>query len=105
MFVGIGFDAGEVVTGAMSAAFVIPFAIGLCSVIPESNIVVDAFGIAGVLTMIPPIIIQLVGLIYTRKMKKAKGFDTSALEHGAADNEDREWEKGKDDGYAAGNEC
>lgn len=70
MFVGIGFDAGEVVTGAMSAAFVIPLAIGVASVIPGRNIVEDAFGIAGVLTMIPPIILQTVGLIYSSKLKQ-----------------------------------
>jgi hypothetical protein len=34
IFVGIGFDAGEAATGALSAAFVIPFAIGVCSVMP-----------------------------------------------------------------------
>ncbi|HWR23515.1 MAG TPA: DUF1538 domain-containing protein [Feifaniaceae bacterium] len=80
MFVGIGFDAGEVVTGAMSAAFVIPFAIGVCSVIPGRNIVADAFGIAGVLTMVPPIIIQTIGLIYSRKLKKARRLDIEAVE-------------------------
>jgi len=83
MFVGIGFDAGEVVTGAMSAAFVIPLAIGVCSVIPGRNIVADAFGTAGVLTMIPPIIIQTIGLIYSRKLKKAKRLDAEAVEHSA----------------------
>ncbi|AEC02462.1 DUF1538 domain-containing protein [Parasphaerochaeta coccoides] len=72
MFVGIGFDAGEVVTGAMSAAFVIPLAIGVASVIPGRNIVEDAFGIAGVLTMIPPTILQSVGLIYSHKLKRRK---------------------------------
>jgi hypothetical protein len=83
MFVGIGFDSGEVVTGAMSAAFVIPLAIGVCSVIPGRNIVADAFGTAGVLTMIPPIIIQTIGLIYSRKLKKAKRLDAEAVEHSA----------------------
>ena len=80
LFVGIGFDAGEVVTGAMSAAFVIPFAIGVCSVIPGSNIVADAFGIAGVLTMIPPIIMQSIGLIYRSKLKTAQKFDVERME-------------------------
>lgn len=76
IFVGIGFDAGEVVTGAMSAAFVIPFAVGVCSVIPGRNVVVDAFGIAGILTMVPPIIIQAMGLLYSRRMRTLKAENT-----------------------------
>ncbi|WP_144350905.1 DUF1538 domain-containing protein [Sporomusa termitida] len=80
IFVGIGFDSGEVVTGAMSAAFVIPFAIGVCSVIPDRNVVVDAFGIAGLITMIPPIIIQTIGLIYSNKLKKAKELEAAGQE-------------------------
>jgi len=83
IFVGIGFDSGEVVTGAMSAAFVIPFAVGVCSVIPGRNVVVDAFGIAGLITMIPPIIIQTMGLIYSRKLKRTKKLDAEAIEHNA----------------------
>lgn len=83
IFVGIGFDSGEVVTGAMSAAFVIPFAVGVCSVIPGRNVVVDAFGIAGLITMMPPIIIQTIGLIYSRKLKKARRLDAQAAEYNA----------------------
>lgn len=78
IFVGIGFDAGEVVTGAMSAAFVIPFAVGVCSVIPGRNVVVDAFGIAGILTMVPPIIIQTLGLLYRQRMRRLKAASTRA---------------------------
>jgi hypothetical protein len=81
IFVGIGFDSGEVVTGAMSAAFVIPFAVGVCSMIPGRNVVEDAFGIAGMLTMIPPIIIQTIGLVYSRKLKKARRLDAEAAVH------------------------
>lgn len=83
MFAGIGFDSGGVVTGAMSAAFVIPFAIGICAVIPGRNIVADAFGTVGVLAMIPPIIIQLIGLLYSRQLKRAQRQDAQAVEHSA----------------------
>ncbi len=83
IFVGIAFDSGEVVTGAMSAAFVIPFAVGVCSSIPGRNVVADAFGIAGLITMITPIIIQTMGLIYSRKLKKARELEMEAVEHNA----------------------
>jgi hypothetical protein len=96
IFVGIGFDAGEVVTGAMSAAFVIPFAVGVCSMIPGRNVVEDAFGIAGILTMIPPIIVQTIGLLYSRKMKKARALDADALEHTAELTEQEPEGKGTD---------
>ena len=68
IFVGIGFDAGEVATGAMSAAFVLPFALGVGGSVSG----VDAFGIVGLSTMLPPIVVQLIGLVYNVKLKRAK---------------------------------
>lgn len=87
IFVGIGFDAGEVATGAMSAAFVLPFAVGVGSQIPGVNIVVESFGIVGLSTMLPPIIVQLMGLIYSIKLKKSKTIDLSVLEQSAKETE------------------
>ena len=80
LFVGIGFDSGAVVAGAMSAAFVIPFAVGVCSVIPGRNVVTDAFGIAGILTIVPPLIIQTIGIIYNRRLKQTRHEGLAALE-------------------------
>ena len=81
IFVGIGFDAGEVATGAMSAAFVLPFAIGVGEVVSrQSGIAIDAFGIVGLSTMLPPIVVQLIGLLYSIKMKKANKRALKALE-------------------------
>jgi len=67
IFVGIGFDAGEVATGAMSAAFVLPFALGFGKLTS-----VDAFGIVGLSTMLPPIVVQSIGLLYNFKLKRAR---------------------------------
>jgi len=67
IFVGIGFDAGEVATGAMSAAFVLPFALGFGKLTS-----VDAFGIVGLSTMLPPIVVQSIGLLYNIKLKRAR---------------------------------
>ena len=88
IFVGIGFDSGEVATGAMSAAFVLPFAIGVGSMIPGRNIVTESFGIVGLATMFPPIVVQSIGLIYTRKLKAAKKIDIDILEHNAEEAEE-----------------
>ena len=75
IFVGIGFDAGEVATGAMSAAFVLPFALGVGSLTS-----VDAFGIVGLSTMLPPIVVQLIGLVYSMKLKRARKLAAKAME-------------------------
>ena len=83
IFVGIGFDSGEVATGAMSAAFVLPFAIGVGSMIPGRNIVSESFGIVGLATMLPPIVVQFIGLIYSYKLKKARRIDDEAVKYNA----------------------
>jgi len=83
IFVGIGFDAGEVATGAMSAAFVLPFAVGVGSQIPGVNIIAESFGIVGLSTMLPPIIVQIMGLIYSIKLKKSRTIDLSVSEQSA----------------------
>jgi hypothetical protein len=71
LFVGIGFDSGGVAAGAMSAAFVLPFTIGVCESLGGS-VMVDAFGVVGMISMMPPITLQLIGVLYNRKMKKAE---------------------------------
>ena len=83
IFVGIGFDAGEVATGAMSAAFVLPFAVGVGSQIPGVNIIAESFGIVGLSTMLPPIIVQIMGLIYSIKLRKSRTIDLSVSEQSA----------------------
>jgi len=83
IFVGIGFDAGEVATGAMSAAFVLPFAIGVGSSVPGINIISESFGIVGLATMLPPIVVQTIGLIYSRKLKKAKRIADESVKYNA----------------------
>ena len=69
MFVGIGFDSGGVAAGAMSAAFVMPFTIGVCNAL-GGNIITDAFGTVGMIAMMPPITVQLMGAVYKAKLKK-----------------------------------
>jgi hypothetical protein len=69
MFVGIGFDSGGVAAGAMSAAFVLPFTIGVCNAM-GGNIMTDAFGVVGMIAMMPPITIQAMGFIYGRTLRK-----------------------------------
>lgn len=73
IFVGIAFDSGGVVTGPMTSTFLVPFAIGAC--IDSTRIMTDAFGLVAMVAMTPLIAIQLMGLVYKKKMQKATDVD------------------------------
>lgn len=70
IFVGIAFDSGGVVSGPLTSTFLLPFAIGACEA-TGGNVLTDAFGIVAMVAMTPLITIQLMGLLYSRKMKAA----------------------------------
>ncbi|MDL2293493.1 DUF1538 domain-containing protein [Ruminococcaceae bacterium OttesenSCG-928-D13] len=86
IFVGIGFDSGGVAAGAMSAAFVLPFTIGVCNAL-GGNVVLDAFGVVGTIAMMPPITVQVMGVIYNIKLKKAARLEIEAEEADAEEAE------------------
>ncbi|MDL2323734.1 DUF1538 domain-containing protein [Ruminococcaceae bacterium OttesenSCG-928-A16] len=77
LFVGIAFDSGGVAAGAMSAAFVLPFTIGVCTAV-GGNIITDAFGVVGLIAMMPPITVQIMGVIYNIKLKKSARLEAIA---------------------------
>lgn len=68
IFTSIAFDSGGVASGPMTAAFLLPFAMGACAAI-GGNIVTDAFGVVAMVAMTPLITIQSLGLIYQIKEK------------------------------------
>lgn len=76
MFTGIAFDSGGVASGAMVSAFILPMAIGACTVISSDNaataIMTNAFGCVAFVAMIPLIVIQVFGIIHKRKANKIK---------------------------------
>ena len=74
VFTAIAFDSGGVASGAMTASFMLPMAIGLCSSV-GGNIATDGFGLVALVAMTPLIAIQILGVVYkvkTRPKKKAK---------------------------------
>jgi hypothetical protein len=73
-FVGIGFDSGGVAAGAMSAAFVLPFTIGVCDAL-GGNVMIEAFGVVGMISMMPPITLEILGVLYHMKLKKARKLE------------------------------
>lgn len=71
MFTAIAFDSGGVASGAMTASFLIPLALGVCGEV-GGNIATEGFGVVAMVAMTPLITIQILGLIYKIKMNKLK---------------------------------
>ena len=70
IFTGIAFDSGGVTSGPMTSTFLLPFAMGACEAV-GGNVLTDAFGIVAMVAMTPLIVIQIMGIVYGRKMKQA----------------------------------
>ena len=69
IFTGIAFDSGGVASGPMTATFLLPFAMGACESL-GGNILTDAFGVVAMVAMTPLITVQLMGLLYKKKMAR-----------------------------------
>lgn len=63
LYTAIAFDSGGVASGPLTASFILPFAMGACSVLAggESDILELAFGIVAMVAMTPLITIQILG--------------------------------------------
>lgn len=69
IFTAIAFDSGGVASGPMTAAFILPFAIG-ASVAAGGSVLKDAFGVVALAAMMPLIAIQIMGIV--SKVRSAK---------------------------------
>lgn len=62
LYTAIAFDSGGVASGPLTSSFILPFAIGICSVMQGADkVLTDAFGLVAMVAMIPLITIQLLG--------------------------------------------
>lgn len=61
IYTAIAFDSGGVASGPLTSGFILPLAIGACSVIAEESILSLAFGVVALVAMIPLITIQALG--------------------------------------------
>ena len=68
LFTGVAFDAGGVASGPMTAAFLLPFAMGACEA-AGGSLMTDAFGLVAMVAMTPLVTIQLLGLAGRVKKK------------------------------------
>lgn len=71
IFTRIAFDSGGVASGSLTAAFILPFAIGIAEAL-KINVLNYSFGLIAMVATVPLISIQVIGLIYNYKMKRAK---------------------------------
>jgi intracellular septation protein A len=69
VFTAIAFDSGGVASGPMTAALLVPLAIGACTE-AGGNILTDGFGIVALVAMTPLIAVQVVGVFCKIRMKK-----------------------------------
>lgn len=80
IFTAIAFDSGGVASGPMTATFLLPLATGACLAV-GGNVVTDAFGVVAMVAMTPLIAIQLLGVAYKLREKRAKpAVDTTGIE-------------------------
>ena len=63
MYTAIAFDSGGVASGPLTSTFILPFAIGACSMMGSGagQVLTDAFGIIALVAMTPLITIQSLG--------------------------------------------
>lgn len=71
LFTSIAFDSGGSASGAMTATFLVPFAIGAARAL-EHDELKYAFGLVAFVALAPLLTIQILGLIYKLKSEKAK---------------------------------
>lgn len=85
-FTAIAFDSGGATGGTLTTTFLLPIAIGGC-LANDGNILVDAFGLAALVSLIPIIMIQLIGILY-----KVKNRNTISVEEFDETIVDYNWE-------------
>lgn len=75
MFTAIAFDSGGVASGAMTASFLMPLALGVCNAV-GGNVATQGFGVVAMVAMTPLITIQILGLFYKIKVRKINKLKT-----------------------------
>ncbi len=75
-FLSIAFDSGGVVAGNMTSSFLLPLLIGLAETV-SNNYLKEAFGVMSLISVIPIILIEIVGLIYN---VERKSYDKTLLD-------------------------
>ncbi len=86
LYASIAFDSGGIASGTISVCFVLPFVIGICI---ELKTVTNAFGIIGMVSCVPILCIEMLGivskiqskLIQRRARKSFVGYEDVQIIH------------------------
>ncbi|MDR0919373.1 MAG: DUF1538 domain-containing protein [Oscillospiraceae bacterium] len=87
IFTAIAFDSGGVASGAMTATFLVPLATGASKAL-GGNVLADAFGLVTMVAATPLIAIQLLGVIYGKKLKEEAAAEEAAAVMSAQQEDD-----------------
>ncbi len=63
----------------MTATFLLPFTMGACETL-GGNLLTDAFGVVAMVAITPLITVQIMGLIYNMKVRKAAALQEPLAE-------------------------
>jgi hypothetical protein len=77
LFVGLAFDSGGVIGGALTSAFLTPLTLSIASSVAEAqggemSILTNGFGIISFISVTPLIAIQALGIIYDIRLKQVE---------------------------------
>lgn len=75
LFTAIAFDSGGVSSGPMTTTFILSFCLGISTVV-GGNPLTDAFGVIALVALAPLIAIQILGLVYARKIRASQTVAT-----------------------------
>ncbi|MDO5015600.1 MAG: DUF1538 domain-containing protein [Eubacteriales bacterium] len=79
LFTGIAFDSGGVVSGPMTATFVLTFAQGAAYALDPTLVVQKGYGVIALVCTSPLVSLQILGLIYKVKARKQNKKEVSRV--------------------------
>lgn len=82
LFVSIAFDSGSVATGPVSSTLILPVTLG-AALSSGGNPATDGFGLIAMIAVTPPISIQILGIIFHAKERKAQRRREAATKQAA----------------------
>lgn len=80
LFTGIAFDSGGVVSGPMTATFVLTFAQGAAYSLDPAMVVQKGYGVIALVCTSPLVFLQILGLIYKLKARKQNKKEVSRVD-------------------------
>jgi hypothetical protein len=78
LFVGLAFDSGGVTGGAITSAFLTPLTLGVSQQLGQDALT-SGFGMIAFISVMPLIAVQVLGIVYSIKLKKLKNAESEEV--------------------------